>query len=415
MSYYRTANIINKADNAENILNFLNNLSNCADSMPFFLRKAFELLSDEYMFKGLLTDENIIDIANVAYNYFNSEAEDIFIDGVMHTKTVEFTKIEVYKVDAANGLRYATENEIKQGIEGLIAEYIYPAGEDTHNYINMLYWSFTGDVIFYKRAGLEIKYDDGNNIVTTLVELIVNSLDIMKSMINWVSTNDNYERAIKRLKKVAKNGGFRYTTYEKDEITEDISIKQLVHNIDRAFPRNSTNKDYRKAIALTIKTNRYEKRLTPMEISFLRSVYKTFIANKDYKKDTTNSENKELKDKCDRLLKMQYSGAIPSNHFAYTIIQTLRKYKYTRCSQKQMNIIDEAIAILDKKNEEAIKNRNQTSVITDEAIDSELALVSNAIASEDEENENASATNDSFELTKISNELASGLFEEDDE
>ena len=410
MSYYGTIQVLNRSNAIhpnykKKVENFLNTVASSNMEMPYMLQEMFNIIDDDYMFKHILSDDTTVALAVLAYQYFNGEAYNIALDCDIHTKLIEYGDLEVYKVDAANGLRYATDGEVKSGIEGLIAEHIYPIGETEFKIINLFYWSITGNIYYYRKTGLKIEYGENREIITSTFELITNAIMLIRQMIDWFNENsgENYTKAIKKLKKTSKNGGFKYATYEKDEITEDVSIKQLVHNIDKSFPRNSSNKDYRKAIALVIKTNKFGDRLSPIEVSFLRTVYKQFIANGEHTKVESNIDT-ELKAKCERLLTAQYSGLIKSNHFAYTIIKTLRKYGYTRCSAKQLQIINDAIEILDKKNEEALKN-NQTTVISDEIIDAEL----NNIETQSENNE------DNISIASISNAIAKGIFEEEDD
>jgi hypothetical protein len=117
------------------------------------------------------------------------------------------------------------------------------------------------------------------------------------------------------------------------------------------------------------------------------ALFMLFFCNYDDYAFSTNKQshvdcNAELKDKCELILKNRYNTdiVINRNHFAYTIIDSLRKYNYTKCSAKQLSYIDEAYNMinkaLQKKEEPEVK---ETKVISDTEIDLSLQSLSDAI------------------------------------
>ena len=59
---------------------------------------------------------------------------------------------------AHNGIRFATANEVKQGVKGLIPEFIFPAGENEYKLMCLLQWTFCGTPFFFRNAGYKICY-----------------------------------------------------------------------------------------------------------------------------------------------------------------------------------------------------------------------------------------------------------------
>ena len=394
MKFERLFDII--GDNKQ-LSSLINNLSKEAFEVPFLMQKTLEMLSDESPYVNIITDGNKKALANMLMSYFNS-CWNLYVDDYKLDNRLKFGKLEIYKIEAPKGLRYATAKEVSQGVKGLIAEYMYPAGEDNYKKLSLLNWTFNGINFYYREAGFKLTYQNSKEPKETLYEMIVNSAEALVDLFKWCSTSDNIDKAIKIIDKIKKNNGFKYASYESDEIEESISIKQLVYNIDKVFPRNSDNIEYRRAIALVIKAKRNIKTLTPIEISFLREIYDKKALERDNKQDLT--VNIQLKNDCENLLKEQYSGKIKSDHFAYKIITTLKNKNYTNCSSKQYNIIRDALAIIEKYDEnKKITSNNEKAA--------QIILDDNAI-------DNILTGSDEDALASISDALGSGFFDEED-
>jgi len=340
---------------------FIETIETSSNPLPYLVVKSMEMLADNSIYFNLIPDSDkkaIVRMTNMCYrNCYNTYMDIFVIDKVSKAtfdKTLRYGEIEVYKIVGRDGLRDATVKEVEQGVRGLIAENIYPAGKEVNSYLNLMMWAFTGENYYFRKAGYSLTYLDNKLIKESLYDLIKMSAEQLIEMFKFVSDEDRYNKAVKLLNKTRRNGGYKYATYAQDEVFEDISIKQLVRNIDSVMPRHSDNGDYRRAISLVIKTNKNNIRLTPLEISFLRRIYSEYTSNS---KNENMVDTDSLRDKCERLLKMQYSGLIDPKHFAYTIINTIKKNNYSRCSSKQISYIDQAIAIIDKGNAENIRKK----------------------------------------------------------
>ena len=134
------------------------------------------------------------------------------------------------------------------------------------------------------------------------------------------------------------------------------------------------NTEYRKALALSLKAYKGKKQLTPLEVSQLRDIYDRHAL--DFNKQTQTETNTEIKDMCEKLIAERFKGKISQKHFAYTIIETLKKNNYTKCSPKQLAIIEEAYKIISgtpKNNDEDDDKKAKTTVISDADIDASLS------------------------------------------
>jgi hypothetical protein len=365
--------------NDDKIIQFITSIESNNVCVPYVVSKIFEMVADDSIVWNIIPDRDKTAMAymsRVIYNF----CFDLLIENRLSDNYYKYGSVTIYNVDAANGMRAATANEVRLGIEGLIPQEIYPAGEDSFKNLCLMLWLATGKQFYFKQAGYELRYDAGGRVENTVYEMLQASCRQIADIAKWVQ-DGTCEKAIKIINKFKRNGGYKYAEYAKDEIYEPISIKQLIKNIDTEFPRNSNNISYRKAIAYVIKTNRNDVRLTPLEISELRRIYKDFLREKENSngKDTAVVNN-ELKQKCERLDKASLAGLIDRKHFAFKIIKTLKANNYTRCSEKQMKYIDDAIAILDDlpSNKQQAKD---SEVITEDYIDDTIDSLAHIIES----------------------------------
>lgn len=373
MSYNKLFKLLE--DNTR-MTSFISNISSGYMEIPYIMSETLKILEDDNPFFGIISDSNKKSLCIMMDQYF-TDCWGLFIEDLKLDKCLNYGKIEIYKVAAANGLRYATVNEVAQGIKGLIGEYIYPAGEEEYKKLCLLQWSFTGVSYYFRQAGYKLDYDSNGKVVNSFYEMIQMSAYQLKELFDWVSVKENLDKALNRIKKMQKSKGYKYASYEKDEITEDITIKQLVMNIYKVFPRNSSNPDYRKALALALKSYKGKQQLTPLEVSQLRDIYDKHALDINRDKKAAASVNTDVKEKCELLLAERFKGKINQKHFAYTIIETLKRNNYTSCSPKQYAVIEEAYMIVTKANNNDNKVEDNTSakteVISDDDINESLA------------------------------------------
>lgn len=373
MSYNKLFKLLE--DNTR-MTSFISNISSGYMEIPYIMSETLKILEDDNPFFGIISDSNKKSLCIMMDQYF-TDCWGLFIEDLKLDKCLNYGKIEIYKVAAANGLRYATVNEVAQGIKGLIGEYIYPAGEEEYKKLCLLQWSFTGISYYFRQAGYKLDYDSNGKVINSFYEMIQMCAYQLKELFDWVSVKENLDKALNRIKKMQKSKGYKYASYEKDEITEDITIKQLVMNIYKVFPRNSSNPDYRKALALALKSYKGKQQLTPLEVSQLRDIYDKHALDINRDKKAAASVNTDVKEKCELLLAERFKGKINQKHFAYTIIETLKRNNYTSCSPKQYAVIEEAYMIVTKANNNDNKVENNTSakteVISDDDINESLA------------------------------------------
>lgn len=386
MEYTKLFNLL---DNDQKTQSFITNLSSGFMEVPYLVSETLNLLSDDSVFYNMISDANKKCLCNMLNMYFNTSWYLYMGDDDL-SKLLKYGKNTIYKIEASEGLRYATTNEVAQGVRGLIPEDVYIEGRDEYKMLCLLQWSFTGMGYYYRQAGFNLAYDADGKVTTTFFQMIFDCAGFLKTTMEWAADSEKVEKAISKLKKAQRGKSYKYASYAKDEVTEDITIKQLVYNIHTIFPRNSDNKDYRKGLALALKVYKGNKMLQPHEISWLREVYDKFVLDNNVAKQNQDTPDKELKDICEKILNLQYSGKINQRHFAYTIIETLKKNNYTKCSGKQYEVIRDAANILGlNKTDSKTEDSKETKIITEDEIDMQLDSLSDAIANglleEDEE------------------------------
>ena len=381
MSFTKLFNIVD--DKTQSLIK---NLSSGYIEVPYLIEEIIKLLEDEHPLSDFILEINKKHLCSLIEMYF-TDCWELYAEDIPFDKLLNYGKIEVYKVNAYNGIRYATEKEVKQGIKGLIPEYIYPAGEGAYKTLCLLYWSFTGRNYYLRQSGVNVDFKyEGGKLMTSFYEIIQNSFADLQNMIRFVSIEENVNSAVKKFKKFQKTNGYKYATYERDEIDEDVSVKQLLLNIYDFFPRSSIVPEYRKALAMVIK-HRSGKMLSPLEVSELRSIYDKFAMDSTMTltKKANLSQAEKLKNLCNTILEGKSVGKISEKHFAFVIIPTLAKYNYSKCSPKQYSYLEEAMAIIngtkvDTKNPKPeTKAANTTEIVSEDDIDSSLSSISNMI------------------------------------
>lgn len=357
MKFERLESLIGEED--KQVLAIVNSVKLDILEFPYIVSETVRLLDDDCVLNKQISDYNMKALARLLKMY-SMDCWDIFMVGDNLSSLLKSGRVEIYYVEAARGTRRATEGEIEQGVKELTMEYAYPAGEKEYKMLNLLNWTFTGKNRYFVDAGYKLNYSKDGSVLQTSYQLIEMAANDIMDMFKWISVHDNYEGAIKKIKKFKNGKKYRHASYAEDEIEADINIKQLLHTMDKSMPRGSSVPEYRKAISLVIKSKRYK--LEPIEISFLRKVYDIYtkdVAQRAEMDKADNAVRQKLKEDCEYLLSQRYSGKISDQHFAYKIIETLKKSDYKKCSAKQKMILDDALMILMGEKKQRAKHQDE--------------------------------------------------------
>lgn len=291
-------------------------------------------LNDEHFVCQQMSDGLVIGLYNVASALYE-QVQMLMLRNIDICKIAMKTKMQLYKIEAMNGLRFATVNEVNNGVAGLIPFSSYPAGEDVSKQLFILAWVVTGNTWYYRQAGFKNHFSESGKVTDTVVDMLNESAETIVGLIRLM----NNETKLNKVLKILKKSKFEYTTYATDEVTEEVSVKQLLLDCEQLFKGTSTNASCRRAKSLLLKSKK--DKLTPSEISELRKI-KAEVLEKGIEVNSDTVEE-QVKNKCEYLLNLKYTGRISGDAFVFKIISTLERCKYVRCSDKQLAIIEEAL------------------------------------------------------------------------
>ena len=342
----------------------LTNMSREFFYKTWLIESTFSIIDDNAVVK--IDKNNMIALAKMLRSYSN-RCWHIAVDEVDLVKLLKYHVEEVYYTKVFEGSRISTVGEIANGVKGLEIHSKERISDDVYKKLCLLQWTFDGRYYYYRQAGYEVTYDSNGKVKEDFYTLVKRAAYGLVELFDWLENDNEYDEAIKVLTKASKMKPYKYPTYAKDEVVEDISIKTLFNSAKKTIKKGTDNPDYRRAIHLLIKSDK--TKLEPIEISFIRTTYEKFLTDVSMQgileEERANRETEVnlLKEKCERLLNERYSGKINSEHFVYKVISTVKGKHYTRCSEKQMDIIDQALEIIKIKsnNVEGDSNKDESN------------------------------------------------------
>lgn len=363
-----------------NDLKFLNNLTSGRLQLPYLLETTLMYMNDN---NSRISDQNRESLFKLTKTYFNA-CFVAYIDQSSATsrleKLIEGAHSTVYYTTTPYMDRVATENEVNNGIAELRADVTNNISEEVERYLNLLMWTFSGLVRYYIRAGFKATYQD-NRLIETPYQLIQASALCLKDMVAWMSEPGNYDKTITILREAIKAGkSYRYPTFATDEITPDISAKQIIYLCDTKIRGNGATETQFNALNIIRRHKKNARiKLKPFEIATLRRAYA------EIQDEIVDPEGEELDpvvgELCEEIDRALEDGIISSNEFALKIVKTVRQR--IRCSDKQLNILMETKSKIDKKRAEIESSDfgDITNKATKNTESSELLGISDALGS----------------------------------
>ena len=351
----------------------------------YIIKEIANFLEDGNPLLNHITDNNKKALASLAVRYYMA-CVDVTLTHNKAEKLVESARQEIYTILAPEGLRVATIYEVENGSLGLIAEESYPLGEEKYKLLNLMLWANTGRLRYYSKAGYSYNYESGVGLADNIYEMVDRASDSLIKLLEWAENREEFNRDINKIKTLSRKK-YKYPEYAADEVKADITIKQLVFYLDRNLPRGSKDERVREALHLIIRSKKDRRfKMSPVEISFLREVYQDLrsgVIEESTDDEEVDEEKKPLQVECERLKEGRDKGLIDGGHFAFKIINTLEKYNYNKCSQKQYEIIRDALNKLNT--EEQLREQQQKEEATpiiddvDALIDGDILDISNAL------------------------------------
>lgn len=345
---------------------FINVLSDAIPKTDLMIN-ILEILDETGPYSGVLTEHNRGALLRLLLRYTDN-CWPLYLEGVKIDTLIPYMQTDIYHVNATDGYRVATMNEVENGVASLVCEVTDNIPEKDQKLLKLLQWTFDGSWRTFKSAGYEVKFNSDRSIATTYMQMLTQAGNEINELIDYMNEGRQFDYCLRTLRKVKRAGKYKYPQFAPDEIKVDMSLKQLVYTLQRQLPKGSSNPDIRRAWYMVLnvyKDAKGQKSPSPSDVAFLRKVYSDINSNggssEIAKQDREAKElaRQSLKDKCNRLLDGKQKHLVKSNHFAFKIIETLIKIDYSRVSIKQMSILDDALKELDtniKAKENMTKN-----------------------------------------------------------
>jgi hypothetical protein len=253
---------------------------------------------------------------------------------------------------AIGGPRLATVNEIEYGIEELYEEDDNIVEELERIYLTALRWAQFGAEEDFREVMTNIKEP-----LTKFLDKLIKINPLLEEAAAWVDEPIFLER-MAEIKLRHNSGDSKYPGYADDEITGSSHIQSIIKYIEAnknlAYDRN---RGFAYVIASEYEKKRKELRFTKLHISvkqigILREAYKVMTASaaeaEKYKEteppvdreQTAEGRRAEVMAKALMLAKQAHK--ISQNEFVFQVLKTLEKWRFTRVSEKQFIIVEDA-------------------------------------------------------------------------
>lgn len=331
-----------------NDIALLKNIANDKLDKPVMLDKLLKILADDSPYIAHIETEKLMSLFRLSKEYFNT-CWGIYLDsamgGIHLDKIIQYTENTVYYVFAPDGYRVATVNEINNGVEELTPEVTPTLPDDVIEHLNILLWSFNGQLRYYKKAGLTYTYKDGK-LEETDYQLICKAGQKLRSMIDWIAVKGNYERALATLKATKKASKYKYPNFARDEISCEISTKQIIYLCRTNIAGRGVTEAQQETKKILFKIQKDNYKPLPHEVAIMRKAY-TEVSN-GIVEDMTKKLDDGVKDLCSYISLASSKSLIEKTHFVFKVINTINKTG--KCSDKQMSILLSAKDEIDKKN-----------------------------------------------------------------
>ena len=358
----------------------LSNMSSESMDEPYLVKQLMEVLSDGGNYILHMESEKALSLFRLSKEYFNScwgAYLDSTIGGTKLDKLIEYSERIVYYTNAPNGLRIATEGEVKNGVEELEVKRIPALEDEVDCYVNLLMWTFTGQLRYYKKAGLTYTYTDGR-LDDTIYQLVHRAGQKLRGMIDWINVSGNYERAIAALKLSKKNFKYKYPNFATDEIQVEITPKQIQYLCKVNIHGSGASESQVEAKRIMFKQERHNYKIMPHDIAIMRRAYN------EIQNGVVNNKSKSLDsdvlDLVNLVLSGRDRGILRRDHFAFKIINTVQATG--KCSDKQRAVLESAKKEIDKHVIDTVKEDKRNKIAeSEESIMSELYDMSEALGS----------------------------------
>ena len=334
-----------------------------------------EMIADNSKLRNYVSEKNKICILNFIRDFYKYIVNDI---GYNKKVTIENLfanrRKKIYMVETYDSKRTATEKEIEQGVESLSVAFRYAFEEKETELLCCLGFVITGKEYYFDNAMNDrtVKFSEDSQY-TNFVSLSTK----LNEMLTYFKEN-SAKQFLKDLSKKAKDLRVPLPRkFAEDEVTENISAKQIIEMARYKLSVKDDDKFRKRACAIILNRQKYGKEFLPEEIAFIRKVVNRYKDIEEERKVALQEQEKpqpnmEVYRKCSILRECKAQRLIDPSQFVFKVIGTLEKNNFTKCSEKQMKIIDESLKDLErlgvninKKDKVKSESKDLTLIIDD--------------------------------------------------
>ena len=237
---------------------------------PVLMTNILDIVEDESYYSMNLASDKLQALYRLLIAYYDS-CFALYVDYCISSpkleNLLECNEYIVYHVSAENGNRVATKSEVENGVEELEPDISKAVDDNTMRCLNVLMWTFTGMLRYYRSAGLECTYKNGE-LQESNYQLILRAGHALKELVEWAGTDGNYHSAIESLKAFKRKKPYKYPVYADDEIEPDISVKQLEYICSNKILGGglTDNQKYVVSVLRKAKNKKLNYKLKPIDI-----------------------------------------------------------------------------------------------------------------------------------------------------
>lgn len=258
---------------------------------------------------------------------------------------VGMAKRKVFRTQAKNGLRLATENEINSRVSQLMEEDEYLISEVNYNYLLTFVYLCTGDTKVLEKC---------NNNLELAKLLNLDSRDMIRVATNYINSSD----FINDLIIMQSTTDIVYPTTAVDEI-RDRGLNEKLETVRKYLEKKEFLSTYENMVLdITVKGMK-GKSLSEKQINVLNSFYQEIQSG-------SKKENLYSKEVENKIAACTSYFSYKNNTFINNLFKTVLQYK--RCSEKQLKCINDEYdkmvehqkAVLEQENQFVVKNYKET-------------------------------------------------------
>lgn len=295
---------------------------------------------------------------------------------------LEYTQRDRYTIEAAEGVRVATATEVNEAIFEtiggreikLVNSPDLTLSEKDFKLLNTIAWLFSGRWRYYLKAGFECEFFKGK-LKRPEMEYIISMLPVINRVCElFEQTNGQvYYDLEEKLRHIKKAGKYKYPDFATDEVVPTFKIAYVYVQLKKMLDRRKKAYDHFGKCSYLVK----EKNLNELstEDKLLLREYYLYLTNPGYR--PANPEEvaraEKVMDICKELGQLIDNGAVSKQAFAVKVMTTLIGKKGRFASDKQINILVEAIDKA-KREQEAIKIHAEAQSNAGEQKKSEFSL-----------------------------------------